>query len=311
MLVVVIDPMGGDAALEADELALRGHRLEILATDGQRRRSQLRQAVGVLATDAIVDRRLLESMPRCRVAATYGVGYDNIDVAAAHALGVVVTNVPDYCTSEVADHTIALMMALLRGVVPGNAMVLDGQWSLAPFASLRRIAGMQLGLIGLGRIGRAVAERARPFGFVVRAADPFLRGDPPDGIEMCTITELLAESDILSVHVPLTPDTRSVVSSKALATVRRGALLINTSRGGLVDLEAALDALASGQLGGLALDVFPEEPMNADVFKRGGNLVLTPHIAFYSRESMAEGRRSAARTIADVLDDREVPNRVR
>jgi D-3-phosphoglycerate dehydrogenase len=310
MLVVVIDPMGHDISVEAEELQRRGHNLEVLSGDGARRAHQLRTAVAVLVTDAPVDGPLLDEMPACRVAATYGVGYDNIDVSAAVARGVAVTNVPDYCTSEVADHTVAIILALLRGVVRGDAMVRDGRWSLEPFAALRRLEGLRLGLFGIGRIGRAVAERAAPFGFIMRATDPALQGEPPPGIEMVDRQELLANSDVISHHEPLGPSTKGLIDANAIERMREGTVLVNTSRGGLVDLDAALRGLAQGRLGGLGLDVYPEEPADPTLFPSGLNLVLTPHLAFYSQEAMLEGRRSAAATIADVLDGREVRNRV-
>jgi D-3-phosphoglycerate dehydrogenase len=310
MLVLVIDPMGGSVELEARVLAGRGHALEVLAAKGETRRKQLGEAAAILATEGVIDSALLDLMPKLRVAATYGVGYDNIDVAAAKARGVAVANVPDYCTAEVADHTLALILALLRGVVRGDAMVHDGAWSIEPFAGLRRIRGRSLGLIGLGRIGRAVAERAGPFGFIVRAADPWVRGSLPPGVALCSLDELLPASDVVSIHAPLTPETRGIVSADAIRTTRPGAVLVNTSRGGLLDLDAALEALDAGRLGGLALDVFPEEPVDPAVFAGRENVVLTPHVAFYSREAMNEGRISAAETVADVLDGKEVTNRV-
>ena len=310
MLVVAIDPMGTDISIEAEELDGRGHHIEVLSTERASREAQLRAVSAVLVTDAAVDEVLLDSMPNCRVVATYGVGYDNIDVQAAASRGVAVTNVPDYCTSEVADHTLALILALLRGVIPGHEMVRNGEWSLEPFASLRRTDGLRLGLIGVGRIGRAVADRARAFGFVLQATDPAPGNGAPGGIELVDLDTLLETSDIVSVHAPLTEGTRGLVSVDALARMRPGAILVNTTRGGLVDLPAALEALRAGRLGGLALDVFPQEPVDPRLFDGGGNMVLTPHIAFYSTAAMVEGRRSAARTIADVLDGQEVPNRV-
>lgn len=310
MLVVVLDPMGSDESIERDVLAARGHELERLASDPQERRRQLSEAVALLATDAAIDAELLDNTPNCRVAATYGVGYDNIDTEAARSRGVVVTNVPDYCTTEVADHTVALILALLRGVVRGDAMVRAGRWDLASFAMLRRLEGLRLGLVGLGRIGRAVAARAASFGFAIRASDPWLAADASSDVPPVPLAELLSAADVVSLHVPLTPATRGLIGRREIALMQPGAVLVNTSRGGLLDLGAALAALDEGRLGGLALDVFPEEPVDPSLFPAHRNVVVTPHIAFYSVEAMEQGRRSAASTIADVLDGREVSNRV-
>jgi D-3-phosphoglycerate dehydrogenase len=310
MLVLVLDPMGGEIDVEAGILGRWGHTLERLAETDPRRAEQLAVATAVLTTDAPVDVALLDSMPRCQVAATYGVGYDNIDVAAATARGVVVTNVPDYCTDEVADHTLALTLALWREVIAGDRMVRDGRWSLDPFLDVHRIRGRTLGLIGLGRIGRAVAERAKPFGFTVVASDPSLEPPPPDGVSAMDLGTLLERSDVISLHVPLTPQTRGLIGRLEIGRLKPGAMIVNTSRGGTLDLIAALAALEAGRLGGLALDVYPDEPPDPLLFTGRDRLVLTPHVAFYSPEAIAQGRRSAAETVGAVLAGRTVTNRV-
>jgi D-3-phosphoglycerate dehydrogenase len=309
-LVVVLDPMGADVSLEREVLEARGYRLDRLAEEQSARVDQLRGAVAVLATDAKIDADLLRLTPGCRVAATYGVGYDNIDLAAARAAGVTVTNVPDYCTGEVADHALALILGLHRGIVAGDAMVRDGRWSLEPFHGVRRLRGLRLGLIGFGRIGRAVAERARGFGLELRAVEPYPSDPLPPDVELLALDEALATSDIVSLHVPLTSATRRMIGVGQIALMRSAAMLVNTARGGVLDLPAALAALDSGRLGGLALDVFPTEPVAPDLIGGRRNVIVTPHTAFYSIEAMEQSRRSAAATIADVLDGQEVPNRV-
>lgn len=316
MLVIVLDPLGADLEVEHSVLSSHGHSLERLSDDPQRRRRQLAAAAAVLATDGRIDGELLDAMPGCRVAATYGVGYDNIDIGAARERGVAVTNVPDCCTEEVADHTVALILALLRDVVRGDRLMRDGGWGIEPFKELRRIRGQTLGLLGMGRIGRAVASRAQGFGFRVIGHDPWLSGAAPSGVDLVGFPELLGWSDVLSLHLPITPNTQGIVDASAIERMRPGAVVVNTSRGGLLDLRAALDALDTRHLGGIGLDVFPDEPpergrlvYDGDRSARDG-LVMTPHIAFYSVEALEESRRSAAETIAAVLAGAAVPNRI-
>jgi phosphoglycerate dehydrogenase-like enzyme len=264
-----------------------------------------------------VDRQLVERMDSCRILVRAGVGYDHIDIAACAARGIPVCNVPDYGTTEVADHAIALTLALARGLVSYHARLLADphagwHWSGAPL--VRRLRGGTFGIVGLGRIGTAASRRAKALDMEVCFYDPYL----PDGTELGhgyrrydTLEALLAASDVVSLHCPLTDDNRNMIDEAALSAIKRGALLINTARGGLVDLSALEAALRDGQLGGAALDVLPEEPPDpehplVEAFRRrepglDGRLLLTPHVAWFSPAGRADLRRKSAETVRDFL----------
>ena len=264
-----------------------------------------------------VDRQLIERLDSCRVLVRAGVGYDHIDIAACGARGIPVCNVPDYGTTEVADHAIALMLGLARGLVSYHARLLADphagwHWSGAPL--VRRLRGGTFGIVGLGRIGTAASRRARALDMEVCFYDPFL----PDGTELAhgyrrvdSLEALLTASDVVSLHCPLTPDNRNMIDAAALSAIKPGAFLINTARGGLVDLGALEAALRDGQLGGAGLDVLPEEPPDPEhplieAFRRrepglDGRLLLTPHVAWFSAAGRADLRRKSAETVRDFL----------
>jgi len=225
-------------------------------------------------------------------------------VEAATRKGIAVCNVPDYCTEEVADHTLTLALALVRKLPASIEYLRGGGWSHVPLRPIRRLGSLTFGLYGFGRIARAVAQRARGFGFGLVAYDPYV----PDavfaeaGVERMEADALLACSDLLSLHMPLTEGTRALMDRESLGRMKRGALLINTARGGLIDTEALLEALDSGQVGGAALDVLDVEPIPPDhpLWSRP-NVILTPHLAWYSEEALAQLQRSVAEECARVL----------
>jgi D-3-phosphoglycerate dehydrogenase / 2-oxoglutarate reductase len=219
-----------------------------------------------------------------------GIGYDVIDVDAATASGIWVANVPDYCVDEVADHATLLLMAAWRRLRELEAVWRAGSWvNAALVPPVNRARGRRLGLVGFGRIGRAVAQRARGFGFELVAHDPYVADDilRGSGVEPIGLDELFATADAVSLHCPLTAETRSMVDANRLAQARPGLVLVNTSRGGVVDLAALDDALDRGQVAAAGLDVLADEPspdLDRPLFKRP-NVVLTPHLAWYSLEA--------------------------
>jgi len=260
-----------------------------------------------------VDRALIAMLKNCRIIVRAGVGYDQIDLEAAAETGIPVCNTPDYGTSEVADHAIGLMLALRRGIVSYHqhlaADTTKGfDYSLAPL--VRRLRGRVFGVIGLGRIGIATALRAKSFGMTVVAYDPYVsRGtEIAVGVERVeSLEELLAKSDVVSVHCPLTDETRNMINAKTLAAMKPEAILINTARGAVVDVPAVLDALRANTLAGAGLDVLPAEPPRADdaiaLAYRGGTdplvghrLIVTPHAAWSSPESVHDARRLSVET---------------
>jgi len=264
-----------------------------------------READAILCDGAPITSRVLEALPRIRVVSEYGIGYDNIDVAAATRLGVWVANVPGFCTTDVATHTIAMALALVRNLVPFDRAVRAGIWGATSQGPMRRTASLTFGVVGFGRIGQAVASRAIAIGFRVLAWSPSgaaLRG-PALGVEAVGLPELLDRSDFVSLHVPVTPTTRGLIDRVAIARMKPGSRLINAGRGALVDEAALVDALASGHLGGAALDVFPREPIPSDSpLLMRQDVLLTPHAAFYSEESLVELQVSAMRNAIAVLD---------
>lgn len=238
----------------------------------------------------------------CKVIARYGIGYDNVDVAAATRNGIVVTNVPDYCLGEVADHTMALLLAAARGVVPAARSVAAGGWEI-DHASIHRIAGRRLALVGLGAIGRRVASRARAFDIEVTAYDPFVEEGEVDGVKMATSLEaLVADADYVSLHAPATEENHHLINAQVIAAMGNSPVLINTARGGLVDLDAVVAGLDSGSLSGVALDVTDPEPLPEDhVLRTHPKAIITPHTAFHSVEATEELQRRAAGEVLSVL----------
>jgi D-3-phosphoglycerate dehydrogenase len=304
-LVAVTDHVFPD--LEPTMRVLSGIGAEVRLADSKTPEAILdvaRQADGVIVCYAEVDAGIIEGLERCRVIARTGIGYDNVDIAAAAAKGIVVTNVPEYCEDEVSDHAMALLLALARKVASMNALVHQGTWDAGLAKPLYRLRGRVLGLVGFGKIPRLVAAKAQAFGIEVRAYDPFVPAEAfaALGVAQVTFDELLATSDYLSVHAPLTEETRNMVDAAALAKLKDGAILVNTARGPLVDVEAVADALDSGRLAAVGLDVLPDEPPSSSLRLLGRpNALLTPHIAFYSEESMVDLQAKAAEQVALVL----------
>jgi D-3-phosphoglycerate dehydrogenase / 2-oxoglutarate reductase len=234
----------------------------------------------------------LRRLPRLLAVATASVGFDHVDVEAASGLGVWVCNVPDYCTEEVADTAVAYVFALVRGIVALDRSVRSGVWDSHGAGALGRVARLRVGVVGFGRIGRAFAARMSALGCEVWANDPFVgaRELETAGVRAADLPELLGACDVVSLHVPLTEDTRGLIGEAELASMRPTAVLLNTARGPVVDVDALVAALRAGRLGGAALDVLPVEPPPAPLDAPG--LVVTPHAAWYS--PAAERARYAA-----------------
>ena len=264
-------------------------------------------ADALLVQYSTVDATLIARLRRCRVIGSYGVGYDQIDVAAAATRGITVVHVPDYGTEEVSDHTLCLLLGLARGLPGLQAGLRAGGWDYAASGPLRRLRGRTLGIVGLGRIGRRVAAKARPFGLRVLAADPYLPTAVfvEHGVEPRPLDRLLAESDFVSLHVPLTEETRGLLDARAFRLMRPGACLINAARGPVVDDAALLDALERGHLAGAGLDVLALEPPPAGhPLLRHPRVLVTPHSAWYTEEAMRDLQRLLAEDVGRVLAGR-------
>ncbi len=302
--------------------AIRTGMEETLAAAGARLRlGQARTAEAVLsfARDAdlvmiqsvrpVLDRTVIGQLA-CRAIIRMGLGYDSVDVAAATGRGILVSNVVDWCNDEVADHTVALLMAGMRRVGSMDRMLHQGVWDRAPALEIVRLRGKTRGILGFGRIGQAVAERMAPFKMLMIACDPYL--DPAAaaqlGVTLVSLDELLARSDVLTVHARLTPQTRHLLGSAEFAKMKPGAYLVNTARGPIIDEPALVEALASGRLGGASLDVMEVEPLPAGSLLVGlKNTILTPHLASFSREASAQLYQMSAEIAASLLRNRWVP----
>ena len=267
--------------------------------------------------DVRIDEDRIREMKRCRQIVRAGVGFDQIDVSACAVKGIPECNTPDYGTTDVADHAIAMMLALARGIVTYHEQLRQdplGGWNFMAAPTVRRLAGQAFGVVGLGRIGTAVALRAKAFGMDVVFYDPFRES----GVELAlgirrvdSLSALLCQADVITLHVPLTEETRNLFDATAFSLLRPGALLINTARGPVVDTEALLHALLSGQLAGAALDVLPTEPPRPDdplivAWQDGRSdlhrrLILSPHAAFYGSSSLRDVRGKSAKVAVDYL----------
>lgn len=265
----------------------------------------------LVSTREAITRRVLEALPRTKVISRYGVGLDNVDLDAAADLGIVVTHYPGYCTAEVADHTLALMLALNRRIVEMDRDLKAGAWVKSRHFTTGILRGMiqplreqTLGIVGFGRIGRAVAERAKPFGLTVLTADPYVDAAlvRVAGVEPVSLDDLLARADIVSLNCPLSPETRGLIGRDELDQMKSTAVLVNTARGPLVDLAALASALEAGGIAGAALDVVDPEPLPLESpLYQLPNLILTPHAAYYSERSVHTVRVETLREALAVL----------
>jgi D-3-phosphoglycerate dehydrogenase len=266
-------------------------------------------ADAILNTYLPWDAAAIGRLQKCRIIARYGIGIDNVDLAAAASKGIVVTNVPDYSVEEVATHALALILASVRKLSLADDTVREGGWSIDRFRPIRRLSTLTVGLIGFGRIGRRIAAPLEALGARIVGYDPYLTPSadlPP----LLSLDELLATADVVSLHLPLTPETRGLIDDHAIDKMKKGAILINTSRGPLVQLDAVTKALREGRLGGAGLDVFDTEPLDATRIDGVPNLLVTPHMAYYSEEALVESQRKAATQVIKVLTGEKPDYRV-
>ena len=307
--VLITDRPWSDNTIERSILdEIDAQIIEADETDEERLVELARDADAIGVCWAPVTEGVIRAASGCRVISRFGIGLDNISVATATELGIPVTNVPDYCVSEVADHALALALALVRNVCFFNGRIDAGEYDLAAGPPMRRFSELTFGLVGLGRIGQAVLRRAHAFGFHV-VAHTHSGNDHQTACRMVTFSELLAEADVISIHAPLSNATRHLFDRAAFTQMKDSAVLINTSRGPIVDQDALLDAVVESKIAGAALDVFETEPpdLTHPLFQHE-RVVATPHAAFVSGESVIELRTRATQHIADVLSGRRPQN---
>jgi D-3-phosphoglycerate dehydrogenase / 2-oxoglutarate reductase len=251
-----------------------------------------RDADGVLNARAPVTKRAIDAMQRCRIIVRYGIGVDTIDVPAATARGIMVANVPDYCLDEVSDHALALLLVLSRQVVPSIALAREDMWPVSKMPPVYRLRGQTCGLVGCGRIGSLLAAKVSALGVRVIVRDPYLSAERARsmGAELVSFDDLLARADFISLHAPLTDETRRLFDAAAFAKMKKTAFILNTARGGLIDEATLLAALDAGQIAGAGLDVLESEtevtPARAALV-RHPKVIVTAHTAWLSREARA------------------------
>ncbi|MDZ4689613.1 MAG: C-terminal binding protein [Planctomycetaceae bacterium] len=307
--VLLTDRAWPDTSLEQKVLEAAGAEIvEPSATDEATLIAAVADVDAIATNWANITEAVLRAATRCRIVARLGIGVDNIAIPTATELRIPVTNVPDYCVSEVADHTIGLLMACARKIAFFHHRTKRGEYQLQAAGPMRRLSTQTLGLFGLGHIGSAVAARAKSLELNV-IAHTASGSDHGTGCRMVSFEELLANSDFVSLHAPLTDATRQRFNAESLGRMKRTAHLINTSRGGLVDEAALWTALQQGRLAGAALDVFdPEPPDLAQPLFQDERVIVTPHAAFVSEESLAQMRTQALEGIAAVLSGRRPQN---
>ncbi|HEV3263799.1 MAG TPA: C-terminal binding protein [Gemmataceae bacterium] len=272
----------------------------------------VKEADYVITQFAPLTAAVIDTMQRCRAIVRYGIGVDNVDVEAAAGKGIPVCNVPDYCTDEVADHTLALILALNRQVLTIANQIRQGSWRIVvPVGHMRVLKEMTVGIVGYGRIGRAVVARLKPFGCKVRVFDPAVSGTEVEraGCTPVGLEELFETSDLISLHCPSNSRTRHMINRESLARMRQGVVLVNVARGSLVKTDDLVEALRRGQVVAAGLDVTDPEPINSDSpLLKMSNVIITNHIASVSVRAVAALRTGVAQTVACGIRGEPLPN---
>jgi len=253
---------------------------------------------------APINRRVIKNLRKCLVISRYGVGVDNVDLQAATAKGIMVCNVPDYCLEDVSDHALALLLSCVRKTVSRDRRVRGGEWDIGATDPLHRLKGRTLGFLGFGNIARTLARKVHGLQLKLMAFDPYIALDAAEqrNVELVDFDTLLAEADFISVHAPLTTQTRHILNEEAFKKMKSTAIVVNTSRGGLIDQAALAKALQEGWINSAGIDVYETEPPKKDdPLLKLGNVVLTDHAAWYSEESQVELQTKAAAEVCRVL----------
>jgi D-3-phosphoglycerate dehydrogenase len=298
--VVVTDQVFPDVELERKLLGEIDADLEVASGELDDVLARGRDADALLNTYFPMERSTIEQLEKCRIIARYGIGTDNLDIGAATDAGIVVTNVPDYCVDEVAAHSLALLLALLRRVSEADSLLREGGWGIGMLRPIARLDELTVGLIGYGKIARKFGSALSHLGMSLLVHDPYL-SPSPDLPPLVSLEELLSSSDAVSVHAPLTESTRGLINAETLAMMPDQAVLINTSRGPLVVLDDVVAALRGGTLRGAGLDVFETEPIDPALVAGVPGLIATPHMAYYSEAAFIESQTKAATQIIKVL----------
>ncbi len=308
--VVITDFGEPDDTLEAEVIKSSGLDIELVRLNARNPDElfpQVADADALIVQWVKITRPVIEKLARCKVISRYGIGVDMVDLAAASEKGIMVCNVPDYCIEEVSTHTLAFVLALNRHLIAQHIHIRSGKWGGAPGGAPSRLAGQVVGIVGLGRIGREVARKAHGLGLRIVGYDPYLKPEAVTalGIEPLGLAELLQRSDYVSLHCPLTDETRHLIGPAQLALMKPSAYLINMARGPIVDQAALYQALAGGVIKGAALDVLEQEPPAPDEpLLKLDNVIFTPHAASWTLEAVVQLRRETTQNVVTVLAGR-------
>lgn len=300
--VVITDCDHGSIQEEQEEFDQIGAELILAQVQSEKDLIQAcKEADGLLNQYALLTRRVLENLPKCKVVSRYGVGVDSVNLKAATDLGIVVANVPDYCMDEVANQTISMILTLRRKTAFFDKMVKSGQWDFHMGIPIHRTKGKTMGMIGCGKIGLEVVKRIFAFGIRVIIFDPYLE-KTPEGVKLRDLDTVLRESDFISIHCPLNESTRHLIGQKEFQKMEKRPIIVNTSRGPIIDEIALIEALNEGRISGAGLDVLEKEPPDPkNPLLKMDNVILSPHVGFYSEESISELKRRTAKNVSGVL----------
>jgi D-3-phosphoglycerate dehydrogenase / 2-oxoglutarate reductase len=266
--------------------------------------SQGADVVMIQSVRRLLTREIIQRLDSCRGIIRVGIGYDSVDMAACTESGIALCNVPEYCVHEVADHSLALLLAAVRHLGRQDRWIREGRWDRTGAKPARRLYGQTLGLVGFGRVARSLTDKVRGLGWRVMAFDPFLSAEVMSGYgaEWVTLDDLLRQADLISVQAPLTAQTRHLLGEREFGLVKPGVIVVNTSRGPVIDEVALVEALRSGKVGAAGLDVFENEPLGPDnPLLKMDNVTLTPHVAGYAEEAVGDMYRGACQTAVDLL----------
>jgi D-3-phosphoglycerate dehydrogenase len=314
MKVAITDYTFPDLTIE--EEILRSHGFDVEAIQQKPPVAELIQLIAdadaVITQFASLTAEVIARMKQARVIVRYGIGVDNVDLEAAKAMDIPVCNVPDYCLDEVADQTLAFLLATTRQVIPNCLSLRGGRWGLAvPLDAMRAVRDLTVGVVGFGRIGREVTARLLGFKCRILVHDPVISPIEIEaaGAKTVTLGDLMAKSDVITLHCPSTPQTRGMIDEKALSATKRGVVIINNARGDLINLNALTDALQTGHVSAAALDVFAPEPIPSDhPILKMDNVIVASHIASASVPAVTKLRRTAAQLAVKALKGEPLPN---
>jgi D-3-phosphoglycerate dehydrogenase len=275
--------------------------------------SATKDAFAIIVQWAPITEKIIRNMDHCQLIVRYGIGVDNLDLAAAKEKQIPVCNVPDYCIDEVSDHTMSLAMALNRQLPATDQRVREGIWKIIPPGNVPACKDSLFTTLGFGRIARAVLKRAAAFNFKLAAYDPFVSKEEMEelGVQKVSFDEAIADADILSLHLPLNETTSHIINQKTLKKMKPTAILVNTSRGGLINTVELAQALHENEIGGAGIDVFEQEPLQSDhPILQAPNMLITSHTAWYSKRSIPILQQFAAKEVLRMIDGETLKNRV-